>query len=90
MAKLSSTLCLFLLLVCVLGTNGIRDTASNVIVPNDQCLTTLGVCSSKLCDEQCCEKNCFDNFKSQNPSGGCETIPGSALRICNCHHDCDN
>ncbi|KAF3629137.1 hypothetical protein FXO38_27856 [Capsicum annuum] len=92
MAKLSSTLCLFLLLVFVAGSSGARDTAgsinANEIVPNDQCLTNLGVCSDKLCGEQCCEKNCFDNFKEKNPSGACETIPGSALRVCNCHHDC--
>ncbi|KAM3359188.1 defensin-like protein [Capsicum galapagoense] len=92
MAKLSSTLCLFLLLVFVAGSSGARDTAgsinANEIVPNDQCLTNLGVCSDKLCGEQCCEKNCFDNFKEKNPSGACETIPGSALRLCNCHHDC--
>ncbi|KAG5603581.1 hypothetical protein H5410_025073 [Solanum commersonii] len=89
MAKLSSTLCFFLL-VCVLGTNGIRDIASNVIVPNDKCLTALGVCSFKLCDEHCCEEKCLNNFKSQNPSGDCEMIHGSGLIVCNCYHDCDN
>ncbi|CAN4124608.1 unnamed protein product [Withania somnifera] len=90
MAKLLSTLCLFLL-VFVAG-SAIRDKASSisedVIVPNDQCLTNLGVCSDKLCDAQCCAKNCFDNFKDKNPSGICEQLPGSALRLCNCYHDC--
>ncbi|TMW93706.1 hypothetical protein EJD97_011258 [Solanum chilense] len=91
MAKLSSTLCFFLLLVCAIGTSGIRDTASigaHVIVRDDQCLTALGVCSEKVCDEQCCENKCISSFKTKNPNGGCETLPGSALRICNCHHDC--
>ncbi|OIS96698.1 hypothetical protein A4A49_05925 [Nicotiana attenuata] len=95
MAKLSPTLCIFLLLVFAAGSRAIRDrdrdtttTNAHVIIPNDQCMTGFGLCSAKLCDDECCEKSCFDNFKEQNPSGICEEIPGAALRFCNCYHDC--
>lgn len=72
------------------GTNGIRDIASNVIVPNRKCLSILGICGSKVCDEHCCENKCLNKFQSQNPKGACELFPGSGLVICNCYHDCGN
>ncbi|KAM3359187.1 defensin-like protein [Capsicum galapagoense] len=92
MANSSTTLFMLLLLVAS-RSSGARNKAgsisANVIVPNDRCLTNLGLCRDKLCGEQCCEKNCFDNFTVKNPSGACETILVFPLiRLCNCHHDC--
>ncbi|KAK4357991.1 hypothetical protein RND71_023601 [Anisodus tanguticus] len=95
MAKLSSTWCLFLLLAFAAGIFSsprhfiiLATTQARDAIPNGQCLTNLGSCGSKLCDTQCCEQNCFDNLKSKNPYGICEIIPGSALRLCNCYHEC--
>ncbi|CAN4124607.1 unnamed protein product [Withania somnifera] len=79
MAKLSSTLCLFLFLVFAAGA---------MVVANAQCRSNLGICGD-LCDTQCCERNCFTNFKTRNPMAFCEKVPGSQVRFCNCYYYCE-
>ncbi|KAM3203418.1 hypothetical protein P3L10_031044 [Capsicum annuum] len=53
-----------------------------------QCLAQLGPCSTKYCDEQCCKWGCYNNYNGQHPVPYCQEIPGIAVRLCACYHDC--
>ncbi|KAM3359184.1 hypothetical protein P3S68_022117 [Capsicum galapagoense] len=83
MANSSTTLFMLLLIVA----SGSMVLASKGAILDGSCLTNLGICG-KNCDQTCCEKNCFDDFRDRHPSPVCEMLPGSALRLCNCYHDC--
>lgn len=53
-----------------------------------QCLAQLGPCSTKYCDATCCSRTCLNYYSGLNAVAYCERIPGLAVRLCSCYHDC--
>ncbi|CAN4122054.1 unnamed protein product [Withania somnifera] len=83
MSLISPTLLIFLFLIFGTGSTVL---ASKYGVP---CLTYLGPCGSKTCDQDCCTSRCIDTFHDKHPSPVCEILPGNPGRLCNCYHDCN-
>ncbi|OIS96696.1 PREDICTED: uncharacterized protein LOC109234117 [Nicotiana attenuata] len=56
--------------------------------PQYQCLAQLGPCNQKYCNKDCCWRQCLNDYNGLHPVAYCEKIPGSAIRLCACYHDC--
>ncbi|CAN4124606.1 unnamed protein product [Withania somnifera] len=85
MANSSTTLFMLLLLIVASGSMVLARRDAVLAGP---CLTNLGACGSKTCDQDCCAGKCFSNFNGKHPNPVCELLPGSSERLCNCYHDC--
>ncbi|KAK4376587.1 hypothetical protein RND71_002883 [Anisodus tanguticus] len=53
-----------------------------------KCLAQLGPCNDKYCNKDCCTRQCLNDYNGLHPEAFCLKIPGSAVRLCECYHDC--
>ncbi|KAM7481285.1 hypothetical protein LguiB_005868 [Lonicera macranthoides] len=53
-----------------------------------RCLSNLGPCSIKYCNEDCCKRKCKSYFNFRHPEGYCDEPIGYRYIMCYCYHDC--